>query len=159
NARNVPGVQAIAMVDTVPMRDGNNQIPYSTSAAKTPDEEKKLVLANSVTPDYLNVMRIPLLYGRFITDDDRLGKEGVAVIDDVMAQQAFPGEDPIGKHVWIGLGSDPVRVVGVVGHIRYWGLAGDDQARVRATLYYPFTQVPDNLVHRSVGTHVDCRAN
>ncbi|HEX9254643.1 MAG TPA: FtsX-like permease family protein, partial [Candidatus Angelobacter sp.] len=35
-----------------------------------------------------------------------------------------------------------------VGHVRYWGLAGDDQAKVRATLYYPFAQVPDNLVPR-----------
>jgi len=39
-------------------------------------------------------------------------------------------------------------VVGVVAHVRYWGLAGDDQARVRAQLYYPFAQVPDPLVRR-----------
>ena len=148
NVRSIPGVESVAMVDTVPMREGNNQIPYSTSAAPAPDEQKQLVLANSVTPDYLNVMRIPLLRGRFITDEDRLGSEGVAVIDDVMAQQAFPGQDPIGKHLWINLGSDPVRVVGVVGHVRYWGLAGDDQAKVRATVYYPFAQVPDNLMPR-----------
>jgi ABC-type antimicrobial peptide transport system permease subunit len=50
--------------------------------------------------------------------------------------------------VWLDLGSDPARVVGVVGHVRYWGLAGDDQAKVRATLYYAFGQVPDNLVPR-----------
>jgi ABC-type antimicrobial peptide transport system permease subunit len=65
-----------------------------------------------------------------------------------MAKEAFHGEDPIGKHLWINLGSDPVRVVGVVGHVRYWGPAADDQARIRAQLYYPFSQVPDNLVHR-----------
>jgi len=148
NARSIPGVESVAMVDTVPMREGNNQIRYSTTAAKAPADQQQLVLANSVTPDYLNVMRIPLLRGRFITDEDRQGSEGVAVIDDVMAQQAFPGQDPTGKHVWIDVGSDPVRVVGVVGHVRYWGLAGDDQAKVRATLYYPFAQVPDNLVPR-----------
>jgi predicted lysophospholipase L1 biosynthesis ABC-type transport system permease subunit len=50
--------------------------------------------------------------------------------------------------VWLDLGSDPARVVGVVGHVRYWGLAGDDQAKVRATLYYSFAQLPDNLVPR-----------
>jgi ABC-type antimicrobial peptide transport system permease subunit len=72
----------------------------------------------------------------------------VAVIDDVMAQQAFSGQDPIGRHVWIGLGSDPLRVIGVVAHVRQWGLAGDDQAAVRAQLYYPFAQVPDKYVRR-----------
>lgn len=148
NVRNVPGVEWVAIVDTVPMREGNNQIPYYTTPAKPPADQQQLVLANSVTPDYVNVMRLPLLRGRFISDEDRHGSEGVVVIDDVMAQQAFPGQDPIGKHVWLDLGSDPARVVGVVGHVRYWGLAGDDQAKVRATLYYAFGQLPDNLVPR-----------
>jgi ABC-type antimicrobial peptide transport system permease subunit len=46
------------------------------------------------------------------------------------------------------MGADPVRVVGVVGHVRRWGLAGDDQAKIRAQLYYPFAQVPDSLLRR-----------
>jgi predicted lysophospholipase L1 biosynthesis ABC-type transport system permease subunit len=70
------------------------------------------------------------------------------VVDDVMAQAAFPGQDAIGKHLWIGLGNDPVRVIGVVAHVRYWGPAGDDRAQVRAELYYPFAQVPDGLLRR-----------
>ena len=44
--------------------------------------------------------------------------------------------------------SKPVRVVGVVGHVRHWGLAGDDQAQVRDQLYYPFAQVPGPLLRR-----------
>jgi putative ABC transport system permease protein len=107
------------------------------------------VLANSITPDYLKVMGLRLRKGRFFTDQDRPGNESVAVIDEVMAKEAFGGEEPLGKHVWIGLGTDPLRVVGVVGHVRQWGLAGDDdQARVRAQLYYPFAQVPDKFVRR-----------
>ena len=93
-------------------------------------------------------MGIPLRQGRFFGDQDRLGSEGVVVIDEVMAREAFRGEEPIGKHLWIGMGSDPVRVVGVVRHVRYWGLASDDQAKVRAQLYYPFAQVPDQFVRR-----------
>jgi predicted permease len=147
-ARRVPGVQAITMVDTVPMREGNNPIGYWTTPATPPDDKQPLTLANSVTPDYLKVMGIRLLQGRFFDDQDRIGSQAVAVIDDVMAQQAFGGSPPLGKHLWIGLGSDPVQVVGVVGHVRYWGPAGDDQARVRAQLYYPFAQVPDRLLRR-----------
>ena len=146
--RGVPGVDSVAMVDTVPMREGSNTIGYTTSAAAVPEDQQPLVLANSVTPDYLKVTGIPLIAGRFIDEQDRKGSESVAVIDEVMARQAFGGEEPIGKHLWIGIGPDPVRVVGVVGHVRQWGLASDDQAKVRAQLYYPFAQVPDELVRR-----------
>jgi len=147
-ARRVPGVQSIAMVDTVPMREGSNPIGYTITAAAVPQDQQKLVLANSVTPEYLKVMGIPLREGRFITDHDRQDTESVAVIDEVMAHQAFGGQDPIGKQLWIGIGPDPVTVVGVVGHVRQWGPATDDQAKVRAQLYYPFAQVPDNLLRR-----------
>ncbi len=146
--RRVPGVESVTMIDTVPMREGNNQIGYWTTPAEPPENQQPLVLANCVTPDYLKVMGIPLLQGRFLTDQDRVGNEMVAVIDGVMAQEAFGGQNPIGRHVWIGAGTDPLRVVGVVGHVRHWGLAGDDQAKVRAQLYYPFAQVQDRLLRR-----------
>ncbi len=148
NARRVPGVEAIATVDTIPMREGNNPVGYWTTPVEPPPNEQPLALANSVSPDYLKVMGMALRRGRFFDDRDRLGAEGVVVIDEVMARHAFGGEDPIGKHLWIGMGSDPVRVVGLVGHVRYWGPAGDDRAKVRAQLYYPFAQVPDNLMRR-----------
>jgi ABC-type antimicrobial peptide transport system permease subunit len=48
---------------------------------------------------------------------------------------------------WSG-GNEPLRVVGVVGHVRHWGLARDDQAHVRAQFYYPFAQVPDSALRR-----------
>ena len=148
-ARRVPGVRAAATVDTVPMRQGNNQLGYWTSAAMPEAKQLPLALATSVTPDYLRVMGIALQHGRFFDDHDRLGDEMVVAIDEVMAKQAFHGDDPIGKRLWIpDMSADPVRVVGVVGHVRHWGLGGDDQAKVRAQLYYPFAQVPDRLVRR-----------
>jgi predicted permease len=147
-ARRVPGVQSVTMVDTVPMREGNNQIGYWTTPALPPETQQPTTLATCVTPDYLKVMGIVLRQGRFFDDQDRVGSEPVAVIDDVMAQEAFAGREPVGQHLWIGLGMDPVRVVGVVGHVRHWGPAGDDQARVRAQLYYPFAQLPDLYLRR-----------
>jgi predicted permease len=115
-------------------------------------------LANSVSPDYLQVMGIPLLRGRFIDDHDRQGSELVVVIDDVMAKLAFGNQDPIGKRVWIPNADTPfssgthspdaARIVGVVGHVRQWGPASDDQAKVRAQFYYPFAQVADPYMRR-----------
>ena len=147
-ARRVPGVQAVTMVDTVPMREGTNQIGYWTTPVEPAESQKPAVLAASVSPDYLKVMGIRLLSGRFIDEHDRMGSQSVAVIDDVMAQQAFGGQAPLGKQLWIDMGSDPVTVVGVVSHVRQWGLAADDQAQVRAQLYYPFTQVPNGMLRR-----------
>ena len=147
-ARRVPGVQAIAMVDTVPMREGNNQLGYWTAPPEPPRMQKPLALASSVTPDYLKVMGIALRQGRFFNDQDRMGNEPVVVIDEVMARRAFGGQDPIGKRLWTDLVPEPLRIVGVVSHVRYWGLAGDDQAHVREQFYYPFAQVPDQLLRR-----------
>jgi len=148
-ARSLRGVQSATMVDTVPMREGNNQLGYWTTADVPPENKQPITLATTVTPDYLKVMGIPLLKGRFLTDYDRAGDEPAVVIDDVLAQHAFGGQEAVGKRLWIpDMGPKPVRVVGVVGHVRHWGLAGDDQAQVRDQLYYPFAQVPDALLRR-----------
>ena len=127
-----------------------------------------MALATSVTPDYFKVMGIALRRGRFFNDEDRLGSPPVVVIDDVMAQSAFGGQDAVGKRLWIpdmpctrvSPGpravrvetsvdcTEPYTVVGVVGHVRHWGLASDDQAEVRAQFYYPFAQVPGPFLRR-----------
>jgi len=147
--RRVPGVRATAMVDTVPMRDGNNQLSYWTSAALPPPNQQPLALATSVTPEYLDVVRLPLRRGRFLDEHDQLTTEPVVVIDDVLASRAFGAGDPVGQRLWVpSMGAAPVRVVGVVAHVRHWGFAGDDDASVRAQMYYPFAQVPDVLLRR-----------
>jgi predicted permease len=148
-ASRVPGVQSVAIADTVPMREGNNQIGYWTSADVPPANRRPVALATSVSPDYLKVMGISLRRGRFFNDQDRMGGELVVVIDDVLAQNAFGEQDPIGKRLWMpDMDYGPFTVVGVVGHVRHWGLAGDDQAQVRAQFYYPFSQLPDQSLRR-----------
>ena len=144
----LPGVESVALTDIVPMRVGENNLPYWASAVEPPPNQTPFALASSVTPDYLNVMGIPLRHGRFFNDDDRIGHPLVVVVDEVLAQHAFGSEDAVGKPLWIpSISKDPVQIVGVVGHVRHWGLAGDDQSRVRDQIYYPFAQVPDALLH------------
>ena len=160
-ARRVPGVQSVTAVDIVPMRQGNNEYGYWTDADVPPENKRPMALASSATPDYLNVMRIPLLEGRFFDDHDRLGSEPVVVVDDVLAKSAFGAQDALGKNLWIPdmpcpqpninkfvECSEPFRIIGVVGHVRYWGLAGDDQAQLRAQFYYPFAQVAPPFLPR-----------
>jgi len=157
-ARSVPGVESAAIVDTVPMREGNNQLSFWTSPAMPPANERPIALATSVTPDYLKVMGISLLKGRFFTEHDRLASEHVVIIDEVLANQAFPRQEPVGRRLWLPAqcsafpstndSPDGALIVGVVSHVRHWGLAGDDQSNVRAQFYYPFSQVADTLVRR-----------
>ncbi|HZQ52061.1 MAG TPA: ABC transporter permease [Bryobacteraceae bacterium] len=145
HARRTPGVQSAALADTIPMREGLNELGYWTTPARPPLSQMPLALASGVTPDYSRVMGLRLLQGRFFNDHDRLGSEPVIVIDALLAQHAFGSQNPVGKRIWIqAIG--PARIVGVVGHVRHWGLAGDDQALVRDQFYYPFAQVPDSLM-------------
>jgi predicted permease len=149
--RNVPGVQSIATVDTFPMRSGDNEEGYWTSADIPPANKLPFALLTSVSPDYLNVMRIPVRRGRFFDEHDTLSSTPVIVIDEVLARNAFGAQDPVGKRLWIpdmGYGGNVFEIVGVVGHVRHWGLASDDLAKIRAQIYYPFAQLPDNFMHR-----------
>jgi predicted permease len=146
-ARRVPGVESVALADIIPMRVGENVLPYS-STPNPPPNQTPVALSSSASPDFLNVMGIPLRQGRFFDEHDRIGREPVVVIDDNLAQHAFGGKDAVGKRLWVrAMGREPVRVVGVVGHVRHWGLAGDDQSRVRDQIYYPLAQVPPSLLH------------
>ena len=145
--RQVPAVQSVALTDIVPMREGENVLQYWATAVPPPPNQAAEALASAVTPDYLGVMRVPLLRGRFFDENDRLGNGPVVVIDQNLARHAFGEEDPVGKVLWVqAMGDKPVQVVGVVGHVRHWGLAGDDLSTVQDQCYYPLAQVPDQLV-------------
>ena len=144
SARQIPGVKAAALTDIVPMREGINEAGYWTTEAPPNPKDMPLAVQSSVTPEYLKVMGIRIQQGRFFTDDDRLGNNPVVVIDEVLAHNAFRGQDPIGKRLFVqGIGA--VQVVGVVDHVRHWGLAQDDQAEVRAQVYWPLAFLPDRL--------------
>ncbi len=146
-ARSVPGVETAALTDIVPMRVGENSLGYRASAAALPSGEEPVALASCVTPGYLKVMGIPLRAGRFLDEHDREGSERVIVIDENLARHAFGGQSAVGRQLWISaMGDAPLQIVGVVGHVRHWGLAGDDLSRVRDQMYYPFAQVPAPLL-------------
>jgi len=147
HARRFPGVQSVALADVVPMRVGEDAVGYWTTPIPPPPDQTPLALLSIVTPDFLDVMGISLHRGRFLNEHDRAGHEIVVVIDNNLAQHAFGASDPVGKALWLqGMASNPARIIGVVGHVRHWGLASDDQSRVRDQIYVSFYQLPDSLV-------------
>ncbi|MBB5344398.1 ABC transporter permease [Tunturibacter empetritectus] len=96
-----------------------------------------------VGADYLRVMGIPLLRGRFLLDTDDEKSQRVIVIDDVFARKFFGDADPIGKRIHLDQFDDPALVVGVVGHVNQWGLDSDLVNPLRAETYQSMMQLPE----------------
>jgi predicted permease len=122
--RNIPGVEAADLNTVLPL-SGGGLVPFwldSRKPASIPEAPRTVLFETG--PDYLRVTRIPLLRGRFFTPDDTAKSPYVVVIDSILARAYFPGQDPVGKTITIGhltyLG--PMRIIGVVGHVRQWGL-------------------------------------
>lgn len=91
----------------------------------TVGEPLREALVQSVTPGYFQTLRIPLRRGRFFTEQDRLGSQSVAVIDEALARQYWPSEDALGKRISTNRGRDWMPVVGIVGHILTTDLTAD----------------------------------
>jgi predicted permease len=88
-------------------------------------------------------MGIPLKRGRFFTNQDDVRSQPVVVIDEVLARQYFPNVDPIGKRINLGGARDRLEIIGVVGHVKQWGLdASDGRESLQAQLYEPLRQLP-----------------
>ena len=151
--RTLPGVQAADFTYIVPLKSRDNVAPFwigSQMPAVVRAAPRMMVFDTG--PDYLRAMSIPLLRGRFFTEDDTTKSPCVAAIDDVLASTYFRGQDPLGQTITFGWTPPwgPCRIVGVVGHVRHWGL-GNESSYTKAQAYYPLYQIPDQWVTASEG--------
>jgi predicted permease len=171
--RSVPGLEQVSLHwDARPM-ESDGEIGFWPEGQQQPARQADLAnsLAYIVEPEYMKVMRIPLLRGRFIDDSDNEHSARIVVIDNSFAQRYFPGQDPLGKHITVfDFASDPVQrtwvpltIVGVVGHVNQWGLADDAARPLQAQLYRPFMQSSDVLIKdaatEGVGVYVRFRSS
>jgi predicted permease len=111
------------------------------------DNDKYWSIWSEVEPDYLKVMGIQLVRGRFFTAQDTENAPHIAVIDQDFADKFFPGEDPVGN-TFVDDYVGPTRIVGVVRHVKQWGL--DDKLAIHAEFYIPFRQIPDKYMSRVI---------
>jgi predicted permease len=144
--KDVPGVQSAALVDTIPMRGDESWIGYWTGSIPPPTDRMPMSQMACASPDYLQVMGIPLLQGRFFDERDRIGSETVVAIDEVLAKRIFESHGAVGKYLTLQV-LGRAKVVGVVGHVRYRGFAADDQAAASDQMYLPLAQLPDPYLH------------
>lgn len=143
--RTVSGVEAADITNMVPLAGGDNSGPFWIGTAQPASlQEAPHALYFWTGPDYLKTTGIPLLQGRFFTPADRIATEKVVVIDSVLAHTFFPGQSPVGQTLTVGHWG-AARIVGVVGHVRNWGL--DDAGTYnQRQIYIPAYQLPDSMV-------------
>ena len=139
----VPGVQSTAIVDSIPMRGDESWIGYWTGAVPPSTDRMPMSQMAFASPDYLGVMGIALLQGRFFTERDHSGSETVIAIDEVLAKRIFGNHGAVGKYVTLQV-LGPAKVVGVVGHVRYRSLAAE--GAVSEQMYCPLAQLPDQYL-------------
>jgi putative ABC transport system permease protein len=153
DVRSTPGVTTAAAVTSLPTQVRSNG-GYWIEGGPTIDEtgvSAPQALFTVVTPDYFRTLRVPIRRGRDFTDGDRLGAPMVAIINESLARQAFPGQDPIGRRIQCGLDSlEFMTIVGVVADVR---TAGPAQPAM-PELFMPYEQHPGpaaalNLVVRT----------
>jgi predicted permease len=144
----VPGVQAVSpMNGAFPMFE-ENDLPFWIDGTPKPAAENSMpdALEYIVGPDYLKVMKIPLLRGRFIGPQDAGNSPGICVIDEALAHKYFGNQDPIGKRLDFNLIYKQLEIVGVVAHAKQFGLDENASAPVHAQLYTSALQTPDRLM-------------
>jgi len=144
----VPGIEAVSMSwGAFPMEGDDEWLFWMQGQPKpTNQSDMKWTLEYVVDPDYIKVMQIPLRSGRFFTSQDNEHSPPVVLVDDIFVRQYFHNENPVGKRIFLdSLGGNPqAEIIGVVGHVKQWGLDTDDTEQLRAQLYFPFMQLPDS---------------
>jgi predicted permease len=144
----IPGIEAVSQTwESLPMAGDDENLFWIEGQPKpATDNEMNWAIHYVVGPDYLKVMGVPLRRGRFITSADNDRSPRVAVIDDVFAAQYFPNQDPVGRRFHLNGAAELTEIIGVVGHVKQWGLAADDTNSLRAQFYVPWMQMPDQYI-------------
>src|SRR6476646_1537495 len=147
NLEHLPGVTSAGAVSSLPLSDMLAWGPIIVEGRVLPRGEKFINADQRVVAGhYFETMQIPLLKGRFFNDQDTEDKLRVVVVDEFMAQQLWPNQDPLGKRISFGdLASrrDWATVVGVVGRIKQETLDSDS----RIAFYMAHSQYISRLLN------------
>jgi putative ABC transport system permease protein len=164
----LPGVESAGVINYPPLGLVSTTVPFFVEGREPATADEAPVARYSVvSPEYFRTMRIPLLAGRQLGEQDADETNGVVVISDSMARRFWPDGDALGKRVvprfpamrayWIPASNNrPLTVVGVVGDVRQDGRLGAPQDEAGPTqMYLPYLQNPSPIMHLLVRTSAD----
>ncbi|HEX8161822.1 MAG TPA: ABC transporter permease [Pyrinomonadaceae bacterium] len=154
--KNLPGVESVGGVSQLPL-GGSEEIDGLTIEGRPRAESADAIMTAAlrvVSPDYFKTLRIPLLAGRYFSEQDAANSQGVMIVDETFARRYFPGEDPVGKRV-DEQGSltekGYMTVVGVVASVRHASL----DAEPKPTMYLSSRQSPWHTMVLAVRAKVE----
>jgi predicted permease len=134
----LPGVEqaSISGNDTLPMNSGRNYSPFSIQGRARESERGPIADIAVVDAQYFRTMEVPLIAGRNFTDLDTYKTRPVAVIDQTLARQYWPDENPLGQQLKFGFGRglQGVTIVGVAGDIKSDGFEGPSVPHIYVAL-------------------------
>jgi putative ABC transport system permease protein len=145
----VPGIESVGLNSALPLEGGGSESPVikEGDAMPTPDRPATTTLFQTTSAGYFRAMGIQLVKGRTFSERDTADTSPVVVVDETLVQKLFGDVDPIGKRIAFelrgghGPHAEPMwrEVVGVVRHVRHYGLAGEPPF---VQLYTSFEQLP-----------------
>jgi putative ABC transport system permease protein len=155
---NVPGVESAAVVRGLPFSGNGGTVTYQVPDRPAPPRgQEPRALENAIDTNYLRTVGLPLLRGRNFTEQDTPETAPVVLVNRMMAEQLWPGEDPLGKQIQLleaqVTGSVPkvtASVVGVVGDARQYDIAEPQRPQVY-TAYAQNPHIFGTLVVRARG--------
>jgi putative ABC transport system permease protein len=147
--RAIPGVVSVGAISHLPIAHGGGMALPINVEGRARSGEPVIALYRTVTADYFRAMEIPLIAGRYFTEQDRAGTTNVMLLNQTLAHQVFPNENPIGKRIVLQMEKPtPFEVIGVVGDARTAGL--DDNAMEE--FYLHSLQHPAGFVSLTIKT-------
>jgi putative ABC transport system permease protein len=140
----MPGVEAAGLGSAPPLIGANDTLVHRPERPPASEQDRRFAQLRYIDGDYFPALRIPVLAGRAFTRADRLGAAPVVIVNRRMAEEFFPGERAIGRHLVIDRGTPlSAEVVGVVGDARIFG----QQTQAPATMYLSSRQMPSPAAH------------
>jgi predicted permease len=146
----LPGVVAEGAVSALPLTGSVSWGRIHVEGYAPPPGQELQVDQRTASTDYFRAMQIPLVAGRYFTEQDGPDSQQVAIIDAKFARRFWPHGDAIGKHLWFDP-KKPITIVGVVGVVKQYGLETDG----KIATYFPLQQGPDRGTFLVVRTTSD----
>ena len=152
NVEQIPGLRSAGFTDVLPLGEQNDREYFTIENRTLPPGQELVADFRRISPRYPETMGIPLLRGRTLSQRDGPDAPPVILIDETLARQYWPNEDPIGRRM--RLWGRFREIVGIVGPVHHYGL----EKQPEPTIYAPFEQMTDKSMALAVRTTMDTEA-